>query len=253
MSTLRITSERSASPMSVGGDGDGDALLRRARELLVQGELVLASAAGWLAATAAMAAYAGRYDGEDGAAGFKETARRLLNAYRGEGNAAEWVFSALALADNARYDWLGRDGIGRRLDDVQRLHILVQDVADPPSSADDILRQAWQCMDNGSLAVASEKGWQAALAATKTYADAVGCEYRGEYHFEKATRLLLKDETLRDEVTAGESAAAYLRRNASYCVYPKLFPEIVAEDLEAVVNLSRLIQDAIAAIKREAS
>ena len=231
---------------------EGDARLRQARELLDAGRLAPASAAGWQAARSAMAAYAGRA-GLDGATGFKEAARRLLNEHWGDGNPSEWVFSALALADNAKFDWLGRDGIGRRLDDVQRLLILVQDVADPPSSADDILRQAWRCMDNGSLAVASEKGWQAALAATKTYADAVGCEYRGEYYFEKATRLLLKDETLRDEVTAGESAAAYLRRNASYCVYPKLFPEIVAEDLEAVVNLSRLIQDAIAAIKREAS
>ena len=241
------------TPQQSASVSESDKRLRLARKLLAEGPRFAAAALGWQAALLAMAAYAGR-DNLDGTTDFKEIAHRLLNERRGNGNAPEWVFSALALADNnARYDWLGRDGISRRLDDVQRLLILVQDIANPPSSADDILRQAWRCMDNGSLAVASEKGWQAALAATKTYADAVGCEYRGEYHFEKATRLLLKDETLRDEVTAGESAASYLRRNASYCVYPKLFPEIVAEDLEAVVNLSRLIQDAIAAMKREAS
>ena len=233
-----------------------DARLRQARQLLDAGQLTAASAAGWQAAQSAMAAYAAN-NGATAGAGFIDAARQLVqhcqdNHCRDDGRAAEWAVSALALADNAQYDWLDRDGVARRLDDVQRLTILVQDIANRPPTAADLLRQAWQCMDNGSLPVASEKGWQAALLATKTYADAVGCDYRGEYHFEKATRLLANDEILREEVTAGESAAAYLRRNASYCVYPRLYSEIVAEDLEAVVNLVKLIQNAVAPMKRKA-
>ena len=227
--------------------------------MLDAGELAPASAAGWQAAQFAMAAYAGT-DGLDGMAGFQkiagmagfqEIAGSLLNHYRGDCNASEWIFSALALADNARCDWLDQDGVSRRLDDVQRLSILLQDIANPPQTAAVLLRQAYRCIDNGSPAVASEKGWQAALLATKTYADAIGCDYQGEYHFEATTRLLAKDEILREEVRAGESAAAYLRRNASYCVYPKLYREIVAEDLAAVDHLAKLIHNAVAMVKRK--
>lgn len=230
-----------------------DALLRQGRQLLDAGQLAPASDAGWQAAQSAMTAYAGR-DSVAGKAGFQEIAVSLLNDYRGDCNASEWIFSALALADNAHYDWLDRDGVSRRLDDVQRLAILVQDIATPPQTAGDLLRQAWRCMDNGSLAVASEKGWRAALLATKTYADAIGCDYRGEYHFEKATRLLAKEETLNDAVIAGESGAASLRRNASYCtVYPYwLYPEIVAADLAEVSNLADLMQSTVDQAKRQA-
>ena len=231
---------------------DCDALLRQARQLLDAGQLAPASAAGWQAAQAAMAAYAAT-DGTAANANFTDAACHLVKHHQGDDRAAEWVVSALALPDNAQYDWLARDGVARRLDDVQRLTILIHDLANPPPTAADLLRQAYRCMDNGSLPVASEKGWQAALLATKTYADAVGCDYRGEYHFEKATRLLLKEEILRDAVTAGESGAASLRRNASFCaVYPHwLYPEIVAEDLAAVSSLADLIQSALDRAKRK--
>ena len=231
---------------------DCDARLRQARQLLDAGLLAPASAAGWQAAVSAMAAYAAN-DGATAGAAFTDAARQLVNHRQGDDRAAEWIVSALALSDNAQYDWLDRDGVARRLDDMQRLTILVQDIANPPSTAADLLRQAWQCMDNGSLPVASEKGWQAALLATKTYADAVGCDYRGEYHFEKATRLLANDEILREEVMAGESGAASLRRNASYCaVYPHwLYHEFVAHDLEAVSSLADLIQNVLGTAKRK--
>lgn len=229
-----------------------DARLRQARQLLDAGQLATASAAGWQAAQAAMAAYAAN-DGATVNAGFTDSARQLVKHCQGDGRVAEWVVSALALADNAQYDWLDRDGVARRLDDVQRLTILVQNIANPPETSADLLRQAWQCMDNGSLPAASEKGWQAALIATKTYADAVGCDYHGEYHFEQAIRLLAKDEILSDEVMAGECGAASLRRNASYCaVYPHwLYHEFVAHDLEAVSSLADLIQNALATAKRK--
>ena len=115
---------------------DCDALLRQGRQLLGTGQLAPASAAGWQAAQSAMSAYAGPdvpdgMDEMDGKAGFQEIAASLLNHYRGDCNASEWVFSALALSDNAQYDWLDRDGVSRRLDDVQRLSILVQDIANP--------------------------------------------------------------------------------------------------------------------------
>ena len=227
-----------------------DALLRQGRHLLDAGQLAPASAAGWQAAVSAMAAYAAS-DGAAAGAGFTDAARHLVKHYRGDGQAAEWAVSALALSDNAQYDWLDRDGVSRRLDDIQRLSILVQDIAHPPQTPADLLRQAWQCMDNGALYVASEKGWQAALLATQTYAAAVGCDYRGEDRFEDAIRLLAKDETRRAEVTTGAAAAAGLLRNVSYCVYPKLYSELVAEDLTAVVNLAQLIHNAVATANRK--
>ena len=234
---------------------ESDARLRRARELLDAGRLAPASAAGWQAALSAMAAHAGRDDGGDGATGceatsFKETARRLLKDHRGDDNPSEWVFSALALADNAKFDWLGQDGISRRLDDVQRLLILLQDIANPPQTAADIFQQARVCLDNGYLAVASEKGWQAVLSATKTYADAVGCEYRGEYHFEQAIKRLAKEDARNRDVMEWEAGAASLGRTASYCaVYPDwLHPEIVAGDLASVANLVNLIDTTLAAM-----
>ena len=231
-----------------------DALLRQGRQLLDAGQLAPASAAGWQAAQSAMAAYAAS-DGAATSAGFTDAARRLVQHYRGNGQAAEWAVSALALSDNAQYDWLDRDGVSRRLDDIQRLFILIQDIAHPPQTPADLLRQAWRCMDNGALYVASEKGWQAALLATQTYTDAIGRDYRGDYRgedrFEDAIRLLAKDETRRAEVTTGGAAAAGLLRNVSYCVYPKLYSELVAEDLAAVVNLTQSIHNAVATANRK--
>ena len=241
MSTLRITSERSASPMSVGGDGDGDALLRRARDLLVQGELVLASAAGWLAAAAAMAAYAGG-DGDSIASdrdGFAKIARRLVNDYRGWGGAAEWAVGALTLADNVQYSWLGRDGISRRLDDVQRLLILVQDVADPPRGADDILRRARQCMGNGSLAVAAEQGYAAAEYAAETYAAAMGYDRIRSNHLDQVSHLLVKEP-------GGQNAGAWSITVdvmlESACDSPGgLHPDVVGNGLQAAESLVSFI------------
>ena len=249
-----MTMTAATTPQSAPVTGS-DARLRRARELLDAGRLALASAAGWQAALSAMAAHAGRDDGGDGATGcdansFKETARRLLKDHRGNDHPSEWVFSALALADNAKFDWLGQAGVGRRLDDVQRLLILLQDAAHPPRSADAILRRAWQCVGNGSLAVAAEQGWQAALVATRSYADAVGCEYRGEYHFEQAVKRLAKEDARGRDVMEWEAGATSLGRAASYCaVYPDwLHPEIIAADPASVVNLVNLIDTTLAAM-----
>lgn len=221
-----------------------DALLRRARELLGKDELVPASAAGWQAAVLAMGAYAGP-DTD-----FPDAARKLVNERRGRGNAGEWAVSALALSDNIQYDWLDKDGVGRRLDDVQRLVILIKDIAEPPKSAADILRRAWDCMDNGALPVASEKGWEAALWTTKTYADIMGCKYRGDNHFDTVTRMLAKEEVggrvaeVR-EVIKWEGNALNLRQTAAYCaLYPNwLHAEFVAEDIDGVSKLAALIQE----------
>ena len=217
--------------------------LRQGRGALVEDELASASAAGWQAALFAVKAYAGPD------IGFTDAARELVNDRRGHGSIAEWVFSALALSDNANYDWLDKDGVGRRLDDVQRLVISVKDIAKPPKSAADILRRAWECMDNSALAVASEKGWEAALCATRTYADAVGHEYRGDSHFDDVVRMLAKDQDLRRDVSDWTSGALTLRETGSYCiVYPHwLHAEIVAEDIGAVAKLAATVQQLVAA------
>ena len=153
-----------------------DYFLRQGRAALAQGELVSASRAGWQAAVCATADYAGPD------VDFTDGARRLVKDSLGNGNAAEWAVSAMALSDNIEYGWLDRYGIARRLDDVQRLAILVKDIADPPQTAEDILGRAWECMDNGYLIPASDKGWEAALLAAKTCADAIGCQYSDESH-----------------------------------------------------------------------
>ena len=214
-------------------------LLRQARELLTQGQLAAASAAGWEAAALAMADYAGP------SVGFADAARQLVKNYRGHTDAAEWVVSALALSDNAGYDWLDVDGVSRRLDDVQRLVILVKDIAAPPQGAEDVLRRAWECMDNGALAPASEKGWEAALRATKTCADALGYDYRGDNHFDLVMRFLLDDGARRKETAECESSALALRSNGAYCtVYPHwLHDKIVSDDIDAVAKLVSLTQE----------
>ena len=104
-------------------------LLRQARELLAQGQLATASAVGWDAAALAMADYAGS------SVAFTDAAQELVKDDRGHTDAAEWVVSALALSDNAGYDWLDVDGVSRRLDDVQRLVILVKDIENPPQGS----------------------------------------------------------------------------------------------------------------------
>lgn len=241
--TLTATS---TLPAPAAAAAECDARLRQARQLLDAGQLALASAAGWQAAQSAMSAYAAN-DGATVNAGFTDSARQLVKHRQVDGRAAEWIVSALALSDNAQYDWLDREGVARRLDDVQRLTILVQDIANRPPTAADLLRQAWQCMANGSLPVASEKGWQAALVSTKTYADAVGCDYRGEYHFEAATRLLTKHEVGGREVVKWESGALNLRENAAYCtVYPHwLNPEMVSGDIAGVAKLAAVINESM--------
>lgn len=240
MSTTTVKPERIASPSLPAGIGDsyGDALLRRARELLDDGELASASAAGWQAAASAIAAYAGA-DRVDGESGFKELARRLLKEHRGDDNASEWAVSALALADNARLDWLGRDGIARRLDDVQRLLILLQDTARPPRSADDILRQAQKCLTNGSLAAASEKGWQASDHAAKAYAEAMGYDRIRSNYLDQVSHLLMKESGGKD--AGAWSIAVDVMLESAYYSPDALHPDVVADGLKAAKNLVSFI------------
>lgn len=225
----------------------GDAFLRRGRELLAQGRLAPAAAAGWQAAVHALNAYAATPD--DDGNGFQAAALRLSQDPRGDGRAAEWAVSALALSDNIRYDWLDRHGVGRRLDDVQRLAMLVKDIASPPQSAADVLRQARQCLHNGYPIPAADKGWEAALLAAKTYADAAGCEYRGENHFDMAVSLLVNEPTGGSKVVDWKFSALRLRETVSHCAwYPhRLNAEMVADDIADVANLVMLAQQTMAA------
>ena len=229
-----------------------DDLLRRGREYLAQGELALASVKGWDAAGYAAKAYAGLIGQGGSDADFKDVVLQLSKDYRSHDSSVEWAVSAMALADNVQFDWLDKDGIGRRLDDVQRLVMLVFDVANPPQDPEAILRHAWICLANGALAVASEKGWEAALWVTKTYADTIGYEYCGDSHFDDIMRMLAKDDVWRKESAGCEYSALNLQRNASYCtLHPRrLYAEIVAEDIKAVVKLLAFIQERITAGKR---
>ena len=231
-----------------------DALLRQGRQLLDAGQLAPASAAGWQAAQSAMAAYAASA-GAATSAGFTDAARHLVQHYRGDGQVAEWAVSALALADNAQYDWLDRDGVSRRLDDVQRLSILVQDIAHPPQTTAALLRQAWRCMDNGYLIPASEQGWAAALLVAKRYAHAIGCDYHGESDFDAVMRLLATEQNGGpefSEIGGWAHAAAYLRQTADYCARQgdNRYTDLVADDLDAVAKLVDFVQAKVAAKKR---
>ena len=221
-----------------------DTLLRQARKLLDKGELAPASATGWQAAARAVADY------DRVSSNFEDAARELVKDRRGNTDAGKWLFSAMALRDNAEYDWLDVDGIGRRLDDVQRLVIIIKDIANPPQTAEDILTRSRECLENGYLAPASEKGWEAALWATKTYADAIGCEYRGDEHFDVITRMLGKEDNGDLQVSKCTYAALALREAAAYCtVYPHwLHPAIVIEDIEAVSKLATIVRK-LAAVK----
>ncbi len=227
--------ERQSAPVAAG-----DEFLRRGRELLAKGELALASEKGWQAAVSAVNAYVGA----NGLGGdFEKVALELAKDHRKHWNTAEWLVSAMALRDNTLYDWLDRDNIGRRLDDVQRLVILVKDMADPPQNAVDILGRAWECMDNGYLAPAADKGWEAAQAAVKTYAHAIGYDYHGENDFEKVIDIVEKEDGGNREVSRWAYAAANLSQTAAYCVVrPPRYAEIIANDLCEVRQLVVLIE-----------
>ena len=218
-----------------------DYFLRQGREYLAQGDLVPASNAGWQAALLAVGAHA-----SDALAGgdFKDVAQTLVKDSRGRGNAAEWVVSAMALSDNVEYDWLDKDGVGRRLDDVQRLVILVKDITEPVQNADDVLRRAWECMDNGYLIPASDKGWEAALLAAKTYADTIGYSYRDESHFRPVVDILEKEAGGNKAVGTWIYAAVNLRQTAAYCAgrNDPRYAELVADDIGEVGKLVSFIQ-----------
>jgi hypothetical protein len=166
---------------------DCGTLLRQARLLLNTGMKNVAAAAGWKAALWGMEAYAGPD------ADFTDAARQLVKDRRGNDNATEWIVSAMALSDNAKYDWLDVDGVARRLDDVQRLVTLIEDIAAPPQTAEDLLRRARECLANGALAVASEKGWEAATRAAKTYAEVMGYDYIRSNYLDQVTPLLMQE------------------------------------------------------------
>ncbi|MCE2500216.1 MAG: hypothetical protein J4G13_05080 [Dehalococcoidia bacterium] len=194
----------------------------------------------------------GAYAGPD--ADFLDDARKLVNEHRGNGNAAEWVVSAMALSDNVEYDWLDKDGVGRRLDDVQRLTILVADLADPPQTAADILRRARECLNNGYLIPASDKGWEAALLIAKTYADAIGYDYRGESQFSRVMQLLEKAESGQREISGLIYAAENVRQTAKYCAMQgdSRYAEVVADDIGAIAKLADFVLGAVSSENRRA-
>ena len=164
-----------------------DTLLREGRECLTQDELASASAKGWDAAVYAANTYVG--DASD----FKDVVLRLSKDQQAPANGVEWAVSAMALADNARYDWLDSSGVSRRLDDVQRLVMLVYDRFAPPRSADATLRRAWVCLANGALVPACEKGWEAITQAAKTYAEVMGYDYIRSNYLDQVAPLLMKE------------------------------------------------------------
>ncbi len=218
-----------------------DQFLRQGREFLAQGDLASASSAGWRAAVLTLEAYAGD---TVSASDFRDAARRLLKDSRGSAKAAEWVVSAITLSENVADDWLDADGVARRLDDMQRLALLVKDIAEPPQSADDVLRRAWECMDNGYLIPASDKGWEAALLAAKSYADAIGYQYSDESHYHKVMNILEKEEAGNNEVGTWIYVAAKLRQTAAYCNgrNDPRYAELVADDISDVGKLASFIQ-----------
>ena len=216
---------------------DCDALLRQARELLDKGELAPASEAGWRVAVHAMADYAGTD------VDFTDAARELVKDWRGNTDAAEWVVSALALSDNVGYDWLDVDGIGRRLDDVQRLVMLVKEIAEPPQSADDVLRRAWECVDNGYLAPASEKGWEAATYAARAYVVAMGHDHIRSNYLSQVTRHL-KQEPGGSKAGNWSMSAKMLLENL-HTKADWLDAELIGNDLNDVGELVALVNAVI--------
>jgi hypothetical protein len=212
---------------------DCGTLLRQARLLLNTGMKNVAAAAGWKAALWGMEAYAGPD------ADFTDAARQLVKDRRGNDNATEWIVSAMALSDNAKYDWLDVDGVARRLDDVQRLVTLIEDIAAPPQTAEDLLRRARECLANGALAVASEKGWEAATRAAKTYAEAMGHDHIRSNYLSQVTRLL---KQVPDGSKAGNwSMSAKTLLDNLRAKPDRLDAEMVGNDLDDVGKLVALV------------
>ena len=217
-----------------------DQFLRQGREFLAQGDLASASAAGWRAAVLALEAYAGDAVAE---CDFKDAARALVKDGRGTAKAAEWVVSAITLSENVVDDWLDKDGVGRRLDDVQRLVLLVKDIAEPPQSADDMLSRARECMDNGCLAVASEKGWEAATYAAKTYAKAMEHDHIRSNYLSQVTRYLKQEP---DGNKAGNwSISAKMLLDNAHAKPDWLDAELISNDLDDVSKLVALVKEAV--------
>ena len=217
-----------------------DQFLRQGREFLAQGDLASASAAGWRAARLALEAYLGDAVAE---CDFRDTARRLVKDSRGSAKAAEWMVNAITLSENVADNWLDADGVARRLDDVQRLTLLVKEIAEPPQSADDILSRAWECMDNGCLAVASEKGWEAATYAAKIYAKVMGYDHIRSNYLSQVTRYLKQEP---DGSKAGNwSISVKLLLDNAHAKPDWLDAELIGNDLDDVSKLVALVKAAV--------
>ena len=215
------------------------ALLRESREALSRGDLVSASAKGWDAAVIAGNAYGATTGQNGGAEHFESLMLQLSKDPRGIAGSAEYAVSAMALADNVRLDWLDRSGIRRRLEDVQRLVNLVFDIKNPPNDNEALLRRAWACLANGSLAVASEKGWEAATHAAKTYAEAMGHDHIRSNYLSQVTRYL-KQEPGGSE--AGNwSMSAKMLLESFHAKVDWLDAELIGDDLNDVGKLVALV------------
>ena len=218
-------------------------LLRQSREVLSEGDLVSASAKGWDAAVIAADTYADMTGQNGGSARFEHLMLHLSKDRRSADGSAEWAVSAMALADNARLDWLDQSGIRRRLEDVQRLVNLVFDIANPPKDDEALLRRAWACLANGSLAVASEKGWEAATYAAKAYATAMGHDQIRSNYLSQVTRLL-REEPGGNQVGNWSMSASMLHENA-FGDPDWLDAETIRTDLQGVSNLVSFIGESI--------
>ncbi len=221
-----------------------DHFLRQAREYLAQDDLADASASGWQAAVRALEVHTGDAIAEGY---FRDAARKLVKDRRARANAAEWVISAITLSENVADDWLDNDGVAHRLDDVQRLVVLIDDMASPPQTAEDILRRARQCLDNGYLIPASDKGWEAALLIAGTYADAIGCDYRDEGQLSRVMQLLEKEESWERAVSGWIYAAENIHQTARYCAMKggSRYAEVVADDIDAIAKLADFVQETV--------
>lgn len=223
-----------------------DLLLRDGRQSLNVGELAQASAKGWEAAGYAVRGFANLVGDDYDRDGFESLMLKLSKDPRSHDRSAEWAVSALALSDNARLDWLDHTGVGRRLDDVQRLVTQVFDIAHPPQDADAILRRAQACLANGALAVASEKGWEAATHAAKTYASEMGYDHIRSNYLSQVTRLLRKEPGGK-QVGNWSMSASMLHENAAGDP-DWLDTEIVRNDLK---DVSKLVEHIRALLKAD--
>ena len=174
---------------------------------------------------------------------FRDAARRLVKDSRGSSKAAEWVVSAITLSENVADDWLDRDGVSRRLDDVQRIVLLVKDIAEPPQVAEDVLARSRECMENGYLAVASEKGWEAATYAAKTYAKVMGHDHIRSNYLSQVTRYLKQEP---DGSKAGNwSITAKMLLDNAHAKPDWLDAEMIGNDLDDVSKLVALVKAAV--------